>query len=142
MTGGIKRTKTDAVWSDLVRERADWSCEVCGKEFPDRKGAGLHCSHFFGRRGASTRHHGDNCYAQCFACHQRLGSNPHDFRSWVFKQLGETRYDDLVLRANKPRKYSKAEKKERLEHFEAQLRNLKKRRANGELGYIEFVDWD
>ena len=138
----LKRTPLDAVFSDLIRERADWTCEVCGKEFPDRKGAGLHCSHYFGRRGASTRHFGDNCYAHCYACHQKLGSRPHDFRSWVYEQLGVTRYDELVLRANKPRKYTKADNKDRLEHFKAQLAYMRKRRMNGETGYIEFVEWD
>ena len=139
---GIKRTPLDAVFSDLVRERADWTCEVCGKEFPDRKGAGLHCSHYWGRRGASTRHHGDNCFAHCFGCHQKLGSNPELFRSWVFKELGEIRYDDLTLRANKPRKYTKADRKEMLIHFKAQLEYLKKRRKEGQTGYILFMEYD
>ena len=139
---GIKRTPLDAVFSDLVRERADWTCEVCGKEFPDRKGAGLHASHYFGRRGASTRHHGDNVWSHCFGCHQKLGANPHEFRSWVYKQLGESRYDDLVLRANSVCKRTKAERKEMLAHFKAQLEYIRKRRKEGETGLIEFVEWD
>ena|SRR5210317_1120088 len=139
---GIKRTPLDAVFSDLIRERADWTCEYCGKEFPERKGAGLHCSHFFGRRGASTRHHGDNCFSLCFSCHQKMGESPHDHKSWVFKQLGEPRYDDLVLRANSVCKRTKAERKEMLEHFKAQLEYLKRRRREGEIGVIEFTEWD
>ena len=139
---GIKRTPLDAVFSDLIRERADWKCEVCGKDFPDRKGSGLHCSHYFGRRGASTRHHGDNCYSHCFGCHQKLGSNPHEFKAWVEGQLGETRYDDLVLRAHAPRKRNKAERKEMQEHFKAQLVYMRKRRMKGEVGLLQFVEWD
>ena len=140
---GIKRTPLDAVFSDLVRERADWTCEVCGKEFPDRKGAGLHCSHFFGRRGLSTRHSGMNCTAMCYGCHQRLGSNPHEFRSFMFKHLGEPNYDELVLRANTPYKRSKFEKKEMEAHFKAQLAYIRRRRReNGETGVIPFVEWD
>ena len=139
---GIKRTKLDAVFSDLVRERADWTCQCCGKEFPDRKGAGLHCSHFFGRRGASTRHHGDNCYALCFSCHQRLGSNPHEHRAFVHRELGEVRYNDLVLRANTPVKRSKAEREEMYQHYKAQLQYCRRRRMDGETGLIEFVEWD
>ena len=139
---GIKRTPLDAVFSDLVRERADWTCQYCGKHFPDRKGAGLHCSHFFGRRGASTRHCGDNCYALCYFCHQKLGSNPHDHRSFVYQQLGEVRYDLLVLRANTPVKRTKAERAEMLAHFKAQLEYMRRRRREGEVGLIEFVEWD
>jgi hypothetical protein len=143
--GGIKRTALDAVFSNLVRERADYTCQVCGKEFPGGKGnsPGLHASHFFGRRGQSTRFHGDNVYAHCFSCHQRLGGNPHEFSTWVKGQLGETRYDELVLRANAPLKRTKAERKEMLEHFKAQLAYIeRRRREKGETGLVEFVEWD
>ncbi len=138
----IKRDPLDIVFSLLVRERADWTCEVCGKVFPERKGAGLHCSHYWGRRGRSTRWLGDNCYAQCFGCHNKLGGNPHKFKVWVERFLGETRYDELTLRANKPRKYTVADRREMKEHFNAQLAYMKKRRSKGETGYIDFVDWD
>jgi len=139
---GLKRSPLDKVFSDLIRERADWKCEVCGKEFPDRKGTGIHASHYWGRAGKSTRWHGDNVFAHCFGCHRKLGSKPHEFKAWVMKQLGETRYDWLTLRANAPKKYSKAEKKEMKVHFEAQLAAIRRRRDKGELGIIEFVDWD
>lgn len=139
---GIKRTPLDAVFSNLVRERADWTCECCGKEFPDRKGSGLHASHYFGRRGASTRHHGSNVFAHCFGCHQKLGSNPHDFKRWVWRHLGEPNYDDLVIRHNTIVKRTKDERKEMLAHFKAQLGYIKRRRRNGEQGYIDFVEWD
>ena len=139
---GIKRTPLDAVFSDLVRERADWQCEVCHKQFPDRKGAGLHASHYFGRRGVSTRHHGDNVFSHCFGCHQKLGSRPHDFTVWVKKQLGETRYDVLVLRANKPLKRYKGETKEMQKHFKDELKRIRDRRMSGEEGIIEFVEYD
>ena len=139
---GIKRTPLDIVFSNLIRERADWCCESCGKEFPDRKGSGLHASHYWGRRGASTRWFGDNVFAHCFGCHQKLGSKPHEFRSWVFKQLGPNRYDELTLRANKPRKYTKSDKKEMLAHYKSQLAYLKRRRDKGAVGYLEFIEWD
>ena len=138
----IKRTPLDAVFSDLVRERADWTCEVCGKEFPDRKGSGIHASHYWGRAGKSTRWHGDNVFAHCFGCHQKLGSRPHEFTAWVFKQLGETRYDWLTTRAHTPKKYSKKDRKEMQTHFEAQLEDIRQRRREGQIGIIEFIDWD
>lgn len=140
--GGIKRTKIDAVFSDLIRERADWTCQNCGKHFPERKGAGLHCSHYFGRRGVSTRHHGDNCYALCYACHLRLGSNPHEHYAFVYGQLGEPRYDSLVLRAHAPMKRTKAEWDELYEHLKAQLAYLRRRRKEGEVGLVEFMEFD
>lgn len=138
---GIKRTPLDAVFSDLVRERADWTCEACGKYFPDRKGSGLHCSHFFGRRGKSTRWHGRNCMALCYSCHMKFGSNPHDYRSLMFKHLGETAYDELVLLAKSPRKLSRDEMKDMQAHFKAQLEYIRRRRREGEEGYIDFSEY-
>lgn len=138
----LKRTKLDKVFSDLIRERNDWTCEVCGKEFPERKGAGLHCSHYFGRRGASTRHHGSNCFAHCFGCHNKLGESPHEFKAWVEKTLGETCYDDLVRRARGVVKRTPGEREEMYVHFKAQLEYMKKRRRDGHVGYIDFVEWD
>ncbi len=139
---GIKRTPLDAVFSDLVRERSDWTCEVCGKHFPDRKGAGLHASHYWGRRGRSTRWYGMNVFAHCFGCHQKLGSKPHEFKSWVFKTLGEPNYDALTLRANKPMKIPKSELKDMQAHFKEQLEVIKQKRLDGHRGYIDFVEWD
>ena len=138
----IKRDPLDAVVSDLVRERADWCCEVCGKQFPERKGQGLHCSHYWGRAGKSTRWFGDNLFSQCFGCHRKLGSKPHQFKAWVYTQLGDTRYDELTLRANAPRKYTKADRKEMKEHYTAQLKYMQRRRAEGAIGYLDFVNWD
>ena len=138
----IRRDPLDAVFSDLVRERADWTCEKCETQFPDRKGAGLHASHYWGRRNRSVRWHGMNVWAHCFACHMNLGGNPHEFKSWVFKQLGEPNYDELTLRANSVRKYTKADRKEMRAHFKEQLADIRRRRADGEQGYINFVDWD
>ena len=138
----LKRDKLDAKFSDLVRERADWTCECCGKYFPERKGSGIHASHYWSRAGKSTRWHGDNVFAHCFGCHQKLGGKPHEFGVWVREQLGETRYDELTLRARKPRKYTKADRDEMLVHYAAQLEYIKRRRREGELGYIDFVNWD
>jgi len=61
---------------------------------------------------------------------------------WVERFLGETRYDELTLRANKPSKYTKTDRAEMKVHFAAQLEYLKRRRKDGDVGYIDFVDWD
>jgi hypothetical protein len=138
----LRRDPLDIIFSFLVRERSDWQCERCGKVFPERKGAGLHASHYWGRAGKSTRWLGDNVFSHCMGCHTWLGSKPHEFKAWAEKLLGETRYDELTLRANKPRKYTKADRKEMKVHFTAQLEYIKRRRRQGETGYIDFVDFD
>ena len=71
----IKRTKWDAVFSDLVRYRDKWTCQKCGRKYAE-KSRGLHCSHFYGRRAYSTRFEPRNAMSLCFSCHLYVGSNP------------------------------------------------------------------
>jgi hypothetical protein len=135
--------KLDRVFSQLVRERSDWTCERCGAEFPERKGSGLHASHFWGRSRRSTRWYGWNVFAHCCGCHRYLSRHPVEFNAWVQEQMHDDRFNDLTLRANSVHKYTKSDKEEMLVHLKAQLDYIRRRRAEkGETGYIDFVDWD
>ena len=96
----IKRTKWDVVFSNLIRYRDKWTCQRCGRVYPEGS-QGLHCSHFFGRGTWATRLEEANAMALCFGCHQRVGSNPIDhIELWEFKfSMDErTRIRDLYYR--------------------------------------------
>ena len=73
----IKRNKWDAVFSDYIRYRDNWTCQRCKKQYIE-KSQGLHCSHFYGRRSWATRIEPCNAMALCFGCHQHVGSFPID----------------------------------------------------------------
>ena len=73
----IKRTKWDAVFSDYIRYRDNWTCQRCRRGYPE-KSQGLHCSHFYGRRSWATRIEPCNAMALCFGCHQHVSSFPVD----------------------------------------------------------------
>ena len=139
---GLKRTKLDIVFSNLIRERAEWKCERCKKYYPEGHRQGLDCSHFYGRRHRSTRWHPDNAFAHCRGCHQYLGSNPAIFNAWALKQLGDTRYDWLLRRHNEVVKYTKADLEEFYQHLIAQHKYMLRRRKEGEKGWLDFVAWD
>lgn len=138
----LKRDKLDAVISDLVRERANWTCEHCETEYSHERRQGLHASHLWGRANRSTRWHPDNLFAHCFGCHQRLGGNPVLFHDWARRTLGDVRFDELRLRANRAIKYTKADKEEMYQHYKKELERLKKLRKEGKTGYLEFVAYD
>ncbi len=143
---GLKITPLDNAFSLLIRERADYTCERCHREYPNRDfpggSPGLHASHYWGRANQSTRFCGMNVFAHCYGCHSYLGGRPHEFKSWIFEVIGELNYDELTLRANEVCKRTKVEKKEMTMHFKAQRDYIKKRRANGDTGYIDFSEWD
>lgn len=137
----IKIAPEDALFSQLVRERAEWTCEICGRQYPEGYRQGLHCSHYFSRKNRSTRWDPENAWAHCFGCHQRMGGNPHMFREWVERKMGD-RYADLVIRAHTPVLYKKPDILALRRHLKSQLDTMRARRANGETGRIEFTAFE
>lgn len=102
---GIKRDKYDIAFSDYIRAKANWSCEVCFAYVG--KTQGLHCSHFQGRRKQATRLDPQNAISACFTCHRKLEEDPDFHRHYFKKRLGEKNYDALILKANTGRKPDK-----------------------------------
>lgn len=143
----IKRDKTDALFSELVRERADWKCEYgqsayCGhgeKRFDghSHEKQTLHCSHLFGRRSQGVRWHPMNAFSHCLLCHRHLEENPPIFALWASERLGGD-YDKLMILANKPTKFTKFGKEILHKHYLKERKRLKELRKNGEIGRLEF----
>lgn len=90
----IKITVLDALFSKLVRNRSNWTCERCGTVYPENS-AGLQCSHLFGRRSAATRVHSLNAVAHCAGCHSYLTANPDTFSKWMREYRGDEVVDRL-----------------------------------------------
>ena len=105
----IRRDAKDAAFSDLVRMRAKWRCEVCGLQ-PDRQR--LHCSHFFGRANRATRWHPENACAKCFKCHERFGRDHIWAASLIIDRLGEDRASEIQELAGTVAKFSKPDLKQ------------------------------
>ena len=140
------RTKHDDIFSKLVRERADWTCEYCCKEFHNNRG-GLHCSHVYGRRRASVRYHPLNAMAHCIYCHKYLGENPLLFASHYASLRTPDEQAELILLANEVKKWEKpskktgykGEKEELYMHYKDELLRLTSLRKDGVTGWIEFT---
>ena len=136
-----RRDKRDALFSELVRERASWLCEKCGAKPAPRM---LHCSHFFGRCYRSTRWHPDNAAAHCFGCHQWFTDNPIEFSYWIRFHFGK-RGGHLghVGRIQRLSRVVAAFKKHDLAEIEAdlkvELQLMRGARAKGVVGRIEFA---
>ena len=96
----IKLRKTDTLFSKLIRQRDNYTCQRCRKEYPDG-GRGLHTSHYWGRSRENTRHDTENCIALCFGCHQLWGHGDgrDEYSSFMRKRLGDKGFDLLMVRA-------------------------------------------
>lgn len=145
MMAGIKRDALDAVFSDCIRERANYTCQRCQKYYPEGNRRGLDCAHIYGRAAKVTRWHPDNAVCLCRGCHQYFTSHPCEFDAWVRRQLGETRYDMLRERFNNKGqriKYHDWHKKEMREHYREELKKMRDQRMGGETGALEFTAYD
>ena len=138
----IKISKHDKVFSQCIRERANWSCERCGKYYPEGSRMGLHNSHYYGRRKAATRFDPDNCNALCYGCHSYFGTARDEYTAFKRKELGDTRFDELTLRGNSTMKRIKSDMDELYAHYKAQLAYMQRLRAEGNVGYLPLVSWD
>ncbi len=138
----MRRDVLDAVISDLIRERDDWTCVYSGRQFPNRKGQDVHCSHFFSRSYISTRWFPDNLLCLSAGAHDFVGKNPDAHVALIKRVLGDTRYEALRERRNKIYRYRGADKAAMLKHYRSELERLRALRADGVQGYIEVVAYD
>jgi hypothetical protein len=136
----MKVNPADSAFSKCVRERADWTCEKCGKKY-EKNSAGLHCSHIFSRRHRTIRWCGDNAQALCFSCHSWFGGNPADSGVWVTDLLGEGHMALLREKKDCGLKIPKNEEKSIAKHYREQLKLLESDRINGKVGRIEFESY-
>ena len=139
----MKRDKHDALFSQLVRERANWRCESCGKIYPEGSRQGLHCSHFFTRSRKSVRWHPLNAAAHCYSCHTRLGGSPIDFADWIRDYLSRWHSDlcgdRLVSDSRKLVRWRKADLEELYSEMKKELSRMEELRRQGETGRLDFA---
>lgn len=92
----------DELWSKLVKARAWFRCEYCGKTNY------LNSHHIFTRNNYSTRFDLDNGICLCSWHHTMSKSfsahrTPLEFAEWIIEKRGETRYFNLKLKSHKVR---------------------------------------
>lgn len=103
------RKKATELHSLIVRERAGFVCENCGrKRHPpgltkeEKKVAEtgqIQCAHIISRNYGATRTDEKNAFALCAKCHWRFGKWPMEFARFVFAKIGEEEYDRLAAKA-------------------------------------------
>ena len=114
----VKIDKADTVFSKYVRTKAGWQCARCGRY---ATGRGLHAAHFYGRRKETTRFDLENVDALCALCHKYFTEHYTEHKAWKLEQLGQKKYDALMLRAN-----TSGEKQREFQHlyWKAELEEL------------------
>jgi hypothetical protein len=135
----VKRDKYDRIFSDIVRERADHTCEHCGKY--EGKTQSCHCAHIHGRASRATRWCADNVICLCASCHFNFGTHPTEFTNWLREYLGQGYLDVLSERAHSIKKWTKHDKEEMYKHYKDEYKIMMKARNNGVEGRITFLNY-
>jgi len=141
--GAVKIRSADKWFSLCIRERVAWFCERCGRDTPQDKRMGLHCSHYHGRGKWSTRFNSDNCEALCYGCHMHLTANPHKHQQRQLLKLGDGLYDILNEKAQ-DLKFGRTVKRDQklvAKHYREQHKLQLEARAQGEMGRVDFQNW-
>ena len=103
----IKVRPADKLFSTYIRARDGWRCVYgfkCNRNIDYSQSKGLlDCSHFQKRRKESVRFDIENCDASCRSCHYFVENHPEGQKTleeFKRKQLGEKRFNALLIRAN------------------------------------------
>lgn len=132
----VKRKKLDIVFSNLVRERANYICQACCTNKRNEK-ATLDCAHIMSRRSLSLRYHPNNAVALCRSCHMFYTEHPFDWNDWCQDQLGGDFIAELRLVSNQTVKWTAALKEEIYIFYKGELKRIEEERKNSSL-IIEF----
>ena len=116
---GIKREACDKWFSDVVRLKANHTCENCG-----RGDIGMDCAHIYGRRAKSVRWSLYNAICLCRVCHRDFTANPLDCTGWLNRQLGEGHMNILNEKRNVVMKTTKALRKEIAKHYREEHKKM------------------
>ena len=92
----------DKKWAELVKLRAGYRCEWCGK-----KSERLNSHHIFSKRNTSTRWIPENGVCLCVGCHFRAHQEPVEFVRFIEKERGKDLLDMLRIETNTPKKFTK-----------------------------------
>lgn len=134
----MKRDKKDALFSDLVRLRANYICESCGHN-EGGKSQAIQCAHIISRKYVLTRYHPDNAFCLCASCHMNFTDHPLLFADFVRSKQGNELPDIIREIAYSKRKVIKPEWEDMHRDYLKQYKDMKAKRDSGEMGRIEFI---
>ena len=116
---GIKREACDKWFSDVVRLKANYVCESCGKVYGRKE-----CAHIYGRAAKSVRWSLDNAICLCHYCHREYTANPLEFTAWLEKHMGEGHMEMLREKWQVKMPTNKLLRKEIAKHYREEHKKM------------------
>jgi hypothetical protein len=138
----IKILPADKWFSLCVRERADNTCERCGKVYQVTRG--LQCCHYESRRNYSIRFEPLNAFACCYGCHNLLDGSPLQFTQFYVAKRGQDSLDILteLSRDSTRGRENKRNLSEIEEYYHDVYLEMLLKRSYGITGFLPFVGYN
>ena len=95
----IKIRKTDKDYSKYIRTKANWKCEICGRDYSFDHSK-LENAHYFTRNRETTRFDDRNCHALCKSCHRKAHEDKRYYEAFMIKKYGKREFDRLAILSN------------------------------------------
>jgi hypothetical protein len=92
------KKKCDALWSEIVKIKANYKCEYTMKH---KCSATLNSHHIYGRAAHSTRFDIDNGICVCYNAHKIAEQSPRVFYTWLESYRGTDKLDEIERKHNK-----------------------------------------
>lgn len=106
----FKKNMADGLWAALIKARAGFKCEYCGKE------QGLNAHHIFSRSNMATRWDVNNGISLCVSHHVfgkfSAHKAPLEFAEWIIENRGQVWYEELKRKSKTIASRTNSEKKE------------------------------
>ena len=142
----MKVTAADNAFSTCIKERVNWHCEKCNKEFPQGTTVrgGLDCHHLITRGGWAVRYDPDNAVALCVHDHRVWAEgNPFEVSEWAENKFGIVRINSIRRKAERVEigKRAHREQREIAAHYRKELAYMQMVRAEGNRERNDFADY-
>jgi len=90
------KKKAWAVFSKWIRERDNYTCYTCGKQYIG--GHSMQAGHFISRSHNNTLFDEQNVHAQCYHCNVIKRGNMGEYAFRLIEELGNVGFQDLLAR--------------------------------------------
>jgi len=137
----VKMGTLDTAFRKCIHESYDNicafpNCPDCGNHSFRYSDISIECAHFHNRHSSAGRWHPDNVACLCHERHAYLEVHNAEEAQFFKTLLGKKRYGWLIERMQETYRYKPWERAEMTAHYRTQMRNIEKRRLNGETGVI------
>jgi len=123
----LKKTTAWKWFALYIKERDNWTCQVCGRK---GKGQFMNAGHFIQAFGHNAVFFDErNVWAECVNCNLWGGGRPEVLRELIIKKYGKKAEEDLWKKARETKQFTKVELDEIAKIYKKKYEELLKKRS-------------